>query len=1019
MNRTSRKVCILSILLVFCASFVHAQTIDISGTVVDKEDLGIPGVTITLRNSDGVGTVTNMDGRFELKNVPANGSLVVSYVGFKSQEVPIKSQTTLRIVLLEDTELLDELVVVGYGAMKKKDLMGATSSVSSKELSTSSNLSVSNALQGKVAGVTIMSNSGFPGSESSIAIRGVGTFGDGDNSPLVVIDGVPTSLGINVINPSDIESISILKDSSSAAIYGSRAANGVILITTKSGKEGKTSLQFSANYGLQWASHVPKVLSAEDYVTAILEMRDNKAYLDNLTGVSEKAGYQPPTTKFDGHQPSEFAPGTVWADHIYKMAPTLNVNLSATGGGKNSTFYLSAGLLRQDGIGVGSDFSRGTVRANAEGKARDFIILGNNAQLLYTKAAGSTGIGHSDKIFNSPINPAYDPDGSFGEPLHQFTSSMNALAETLWRIPTNETYRVLDNLYAEFLMGSYFKLRLNAGVDLGFHEFKEFTPTYNDGGKNNKTTSYKDERKKNLMWVTDQILYYNQTLGGKHHIDAMVGASQQYFMNDNINGRTQDFVSEVENMWVLNGGTNQKEKTITGGKSELALASYFGRVNYDYDGRYLLGLNLRADGSSRFKGNNQWGLFPSLSAAWRISEEQFFDSSITSSLKLRASWGRLGNQSIGSWYPTVANLGRKNVILGKTQEIQNGTSGYIQTALPNPNLKWETTSVTNVGVDWQALDNRLSVILDYYYKTTDGILRKLVLPSSVGLSAPNVNYAEVMNQGIDLEVRWQDQYKDLSYSITGNVSYLQNKILKLSSGVDEEIMSGGTWGCALINRVGDPISALYGYRTDGIITTMEEAKKYTAMGQSNATVGMLKYKDLNGDGKINSEDRTILGSHIPSFQAGMTFNLQWRGWDMNMVWSGVFGKKQHSPLSFQNRFPNRSNTYKWFNNRWRPGDPSEGKYPMMIQGGNYQDMNDLMVANTSYAKLKSLVLGYTFDVKDIHTRVYLSGENLLTITHPDFDGFDPENGMAPGHYYMWGGDYPTPRILMLGLTVNL
>lgn len=1007
------------LILATSLTLVAQEPVTITGLVVDaKDDLPIIGARVHETGTSN-GTITDIDGKFTLRVYDPSHPIEISFIGFVSQTITPGSTRHFNIKLHEDAVGLDELVVVGYGAVKKKDLMGATSSISGDELATASNLSVGNAIQGKVAGVTVMNKSGFPGSDSSIAIRGVGTFGSGDSSPLVVIDGVPTSLGINVLNPSDIESISVLKDSSSAAIYGSRAANGVILVTTKGGKEGRTSLQLGAHYGLQWPSHVPDVLSAEDYVSAILEMRDNKAYLDDLTGVSKNPKYQPPSTKYDGHQPSEFAPGTVWGDHIYRMAPTFDLNLSVSGGSKSSKFYVSAGLLRQDGIGVGSDFTRGAIRANAEGTAYDFIVFGNNAQLLYTKTTGTTANGHSDRLFNSPINPAYDPDGSFGEPRKDFTGSLNPLAEILWRVPANETYRLLDNIYTEFLLGPYFKVRLNAGVDLGFHELKEFTPSYNDGGKTNSTTSYKDERRKDLMWVTDQILYYNQTLAEKHRINAMLGASQQYFMNDNINGKTQDFVSEVENMWVLNGGTNQTEKTITGGKSELALASYFGRINYDYDGRYLLGVNVRADGSSRFKEKNQWGVFPSFSAAWRISEEDFFRSDITSSLKLRASWGQLGNQSIGSWYPTVANLQRKTVVLGKTQDIQNGSSGYIQTALPNPSLRWETTTVTNVGVDWQALQNRLSVIVDYYYKTTDGILRSLVLPSSVGLSAPNVNYAEVMNQGVDLELRWQDSYQDFNYTVTGNISYLQNKILKLSSGSDQEILSGGTWGRKFINRVGDPISALYGYETDGIITTIEEAKKYADMGQGTAGVGRLKYRDQNNDGKIDKDDEVILGSHIPSFQAGLTLSMNWRKWDFNMVWSGVFGKKQHSPLSFQNRFPNRSITTKWYKNRWRPGDSSEGKYPMMIQGANYQEMIDLMVANTSYAKLKSLMVGYSFNISDIRARVYVSGENLLTITHPDFDGFDPENGLAPGHYYMWGGDYPSPRIVMMGFSINL
>ena len=860
---------------------------NLKGRVVDQNGDAVIGASIQVKGTT-VGVITDFDGNYELNNVPNNSQIVISYIGYQTVTVNSDSKNLAVVTLREDTELLDEVVVVGYGTMKKKDLLGATSMVSGDQLATNSSISVGGALQGKMSGINIISSSGFPGSSTSINIRGIGTFGNGDTSPLVVIDGVPVDQGFETLNPTDIESVDVLKDASSAAIYGSRAANGVILITTKKGAEGKAKISVNATWGMQTPSHMMDLLSAEEFVSAILEMRDNKKAIDGGN----------PTTKFDGLNPADFGTGTNWGDHIYSSAPTLNINANVSGGTDKLHYYLSAEYLNQDGIALNTGYKKAGFRSNIEAQANKFLKIGNNANMTYRYTEGSGGTRFSDVIFNAPIIPAYDEDGSYGEPNTSLTGSKNAMAEIGWNTPANHNYRLMDNLFLEFKITDWLKFRFNGGIDMVYNEYKSFLPKFNDGGQTNTRNSYTEQRSKNFMWMTDYLLYFDKNFG-KHAVHAMGGFSQQLFTKDDLSGTAKDYVSEVDNMHVMNGGTNALERGLSGGKSELALASYFGRANYDYAGRYLFSFNLRVDGSSRFRKDNRWGVFPSLSGAWRISEESFFNVKPISNLKLRASWGQLGNQSIGSWYPTIASVGKENVVFGTAADKQILYSGYTQSKLGNKSLEWETTTVTNIGVDMGFFDNNLTFSADYFVKNTDGILRSMVLPISVGLGAPNMNYAEVQNRGLDFEIGYKGKVRDFNYSVSANLSFLHNEIKKLSSGVSEEIISIGCYGGVVINRVGEPINALYGYKTDGVITTAEEAKKYKEMGQGNAKIGRLKYRDINGDGAIDGKDRTILGSFIPKATAGLTLSADWKGFDFNTVLSGVFGRKQHSPMSFQ------------------------------------------------------------------------------------------------------------------------
>ncbi|WP_072999033.1 TonB-dependent receptor [Mariniphaga anaerophila] len=977
----------------------------VSGSVTDKGKQPLPGVTVIIKGTSD-GTVTDFDGNYTLNNVPENATLQFSFVGMRTQEVEVSGQNVINVRLEEETIGIEEVVAIGYGTQKKSDLTGAVAAVSGDELATSSNISVGGALQGKLSGLSIISKSGFPGSETSINIRGVGTFGSGDNRPLVVIDGIPVENGFETLNPTDIESVNVLKDASSAAIYGSRAANGVILVTTKKGTSGKAKVNINAHYGMQSPSNIIDVLSAKEFVSAIQEMAANKKAIDGGN----------PTTKYDGLNPADFGKGTVWSDYIYKSAPTYDVNASINGGSENMLYYMSGEFLSQDGIGINTGFKKGTLRANVQGNVSDKVTVGNNIHLAYMYTTGSSDNRYSDVIFNAPITDAYDEDGSYGEP-GSLTASKNAIAEVAWRTPENNNYRVMDNFFLEMNFTDWLKFRFNGAVDMVYNEYSLFSPLYNDGGQTNSVNSLVNEREKNLMWVTDYLLYADKKFGD-HTLNAMAGFSQQLISVDNLYGGVKDFVSEVDNMQVIDGGTNSVERDLSGGKSELALASYFGRINYDYKQKYLFSFNLRADGSSRFKGDNRWGVFPSFSGGWRLSEEDFFSSAIVNSLKLRASWGQLGNQSIGSWYPTIAPVAKQNVILGAGGNNQQLYSGYSQTVLGNPNLKWETTSVTNIGFDLGLYKNKIFFTADYFIKNTDGILRTMVLPLSVGMGAPNVNYAQVQNSGVDLDLTYKGQVNDFSYSIAANASFLKNQIKKLSEGIDEEVISIGSYGGVTINRVGEPISALYGYKTNGLITTPEQAQKMKDMGQGNAKVGRLAYVDANGDKKIDGDDRVILGSYIPKVTLGTTLSANWRNFDFNAVFSAVLGRKQHSPMSFQNRMPNRNMSRKWYDNRWVLGEDAEGKYPAIIQSESYEEMTDLMVSNTSFMKMRSISLGYSHTFSDFKARMYVTGENLLTVTHKDFDGFDPENGNSVGHYTNWGYDYPTAKIFIVGVNVE-
>ena len=976
----------------------------ITGTVLDATGMPVIGANVMVKGTTN-GTITDMDGKFSL-DVEEGATLVVSYIGFANQEIKVGNQVNLSITMKEDAEALDEVVVVGYGTQKKVNLTGAVSVVSSKDLKDVSGSSVSQALQGKLSGVVITKSNGQPGATSDIRIRGVGTFGD--NTPLVIIDGIPSEDGLESISASDIESVNVLKDAASAAIYGSRAANGVILVTTKRGNFENNKISVDGYFGIQRITKYLDMCNAAEFVEL-----QNEA-IENANRWISGSNLQPYFTE----DPSYYGKGTDWGRELFNLAPTYNINVSSQGGSKNSSYYISGGYLNQDGILENTSYNKANFRINNDNKYGERLSFGTSISLVTSLMHGSSSAAGS--AYNtSPTIPIVEEDGETpGYAKHSGETGYNPVYAANMSNPDYRTYKLIGNIYAEYKFFEFLKFRVNAGVDFNYYENKSFTPTYNIADVfANTRSSYSETRGKNVTWLTDYLLYFNRTFSKKHTIDGMFGFSQQLTTNDDIYGIAYDYISEDPNMHVLSGGTNPTDSRNSGTKTELALMSWFGRLNYNYADRYLFSLNLRADGSSRFAKGNRWGIFPSFSGAWRISQEDFFDIASITNLKLRLNWGQLGNQSVSSLYPTISTLSSENVIMGSGGDQYMIVPGYYLGTLVNQNLKWETTTISNAGIDLGLLDNKLTISAEYFDKRTSGILREQVIPGTVGLGAPNVNFAKVANRGVEMDLNWQDQVSDdFSYSVGLNVSTVKNKILQLSSGKDEETRDGGHRD-VYINKVGYAIDSFYGWEMEGIYASQEDIDNSPVYG--NAIVGSLKFKDQNGDNKIDADDRVILGNAIPKLSFGLKLGAQYKNFDFSMFWQGDLGKKQYMPYEKWLNDGGCNYGKWWYENRWN-GEGTPGKWPAVIWGAAYSmyEMNDFLLTNASYARLKNISIGYSFDIeKKYKARVYVSGENVLTLTSKDFYGYDPENG-GTAQYNYWADSYPTAMTFMIGANLT-
>lgn len=1007
---------------------VSAQVKKVTGKVVSATDKSsLPGVNVAVKGANS-GTTTNVDGVFTL-NIADGAELVFSFVGYQSQVVKYTGQP-LDIVLVESSQSINEVVVVGYGVQQKKLVTGATIQVKSDDIAKSNSMLLSDALQGKTPGVTISQTSGQPGSAPKIVIRGVGT--NQDAAPLYVVDGVPTG-DINYLNPNDIESIDVLKDAASAAIYGARASNGIILVTTKKGSfNSKMSVSYNGSYGIQNLQHKVQMANAYEYATLQNEMSFNMGLTQKYSD-AQLAAYKNGT--------SNVGTGTDWQDEIFrKNTPVQDHSLSITGGNEISMFSSSLSFSDQKGlIGSNSDYQRISFRLNSEHKVIDNIMkFGQNLTYTNTVNVGvNTGSLYNNSMrgmfLASPLFPAYDSSTSDGFGMSSNTSEVNPVASLYYKNQTKDTWdRVLGNVYFDFNIVKGLKFKTTLGLDLSYGTKNTYTPKYslsiND--YNLRTRAYQG-MSKSLKYTWENLVTYDYKTG-KHTFKAIAGTSLENTDGFYVNGSKEDLLLTGLPNAVIDNGTNDATKKLNGSKSQARLASFFGRLNYDYDQKYLLTATFRRDGSSNFK--EQWGNFSSVSLGWNVTNESFMESTRNwlSSLKIRGGWGQNGNQNVPSSFPYAALI--KLTDGGYYYDTSTPTlsvGGYLQ-AIANPKLKWETSEQINVGFD-AILFNKLNVTFDWYKKSTKNWIVSAPVPAIVGTGNPIVNGGNVENKGVEFALSYHDQIGELKYNVSGNISFNKNNVTKIANA--EGIIIGPVQvGSSVMDemyriQVGHPVGFFYGLKTDGIFQNWAEINAYkNASGsliQPNAQPGDVRFVDANSDGKIDKNDKQDLGNYLPKYTIGFNIGLDYKKFDFNMSITGAYGNKiANCSRPFDRGYYNYSSKYF---DRWH-GEGTSNKYPRLTDGsdanGNWTSFSDLYLEKGDYTRIKNVSLGYSIFTGEKKSaisqlRVFVSAINLYTLTK--YTGLDPE--IASGAPDSWAGGvdigfYPMPRTYMVGMSIK-
>lgn len=983
---------LLTMLLFLGNTYVFAQQRRISGSVSDAQGQAIEGATVgPLRSNQG--TNTDVNGKFTLQ-VTEGTVLSISYIGFRTQTITIDERNEYTIVLQQEDELLDEVVVIGYGRVRKRDLTGSLSSVGSEAMKDRPVANIGEALQGRASGVQIV-NSGAPGSNVSIQIRGLGSINN--SAPLLVIDGVPTDLPLNALNPNDVETIDILKDASATAIYGSRGANGVVLISTKKGNKNKGSISASANFATQHATSLPEMLNARQFASLHNEMMLNN---NNL---------QRP----DFADPMIWDAGTDWIDALLRHDRLSNYSVAYSGGSDKSTYYVSGGILDQEGIVVNTSYKRYTAQFNNETKQTSWLKLGNNLTLSHDiKKNGSFSV--LNTLASLPTQPIYNDDGSFSGPgaeARYYGDLRNPIGTALLEQNTTNGYNLLGNLYGEVTLLDNFTFKTIVGLDYKAWDNVNFSPKYDWKPIAVPYSSRGESFNKSLTYLWDNTLTYANTFDGKHDLSVMIGSSAQNNTYNYMSGSVQDFLSDNNNQ--LSNGL--LDPIVGGSREEWALLSFFGRVNYTFSNRYLLTATVRHDGTSRIAPANRWGTFPSFSAAWRISEESFFHkNNFWNDLKVRAGYGVTGNQAVLDPYAASARM-------KTSQYVFNGkpVATLYPLVMPYPDIRWETIRQSNIGIDASLLDNRINVTFDTYIKKTSDMLVSMVVPITTGYSdqfTPMINAGEVDNRGWELSIGSQNIRGEFKWRSDFNISYNKNKIVKLDG--DVPIYFGYQ-----SHTVGQPISAFYGWKTNGLFQTWDEVNNYAHQYQGadpfNSTApGDIKFLDLNKDGVVNDYDRTYLGNPTPSWAFALGNSLSYKNFDMEIFLQGVAGNRIYNAnrVTLEGMYTIRNQTTKVLD-RWT-GEGTSNDVPRAI----YSDPNkntrnsDRFIEDGKYLRLKNVTIGYTLPETVLQrvgfgsVRFYFSGQNLFTLTN--YSGFDPEvNGVD-------NSNYPITRNLSLGIDLR-
>ena len=991
-SRLRMMVCLIGMLLPMC---IFAQQITVQGVVKDQTGETVIGASVMEKGTTN-GTITGIDGDFSL-NMSSNGTLVVSFVGYKTQEVQVKGQKQLQVVLSEDAEMLDEVVVIGYGTMKKSDLTGAVSSIGNKDIKDSPVSNLGQAIQGKISGVQIV-DAGKPGDNVSIKIRGLGSINNCD--PLVVIDGVPTDLGLSSLNMADVERLDVLKDASATAIYGSRGANGVVMITTKRGTEGKGKLAVSANYSFQNATNVPSLLNAAQYAELSNDMMVNSGRNPNPEWAN----------------PSELGAGTDWMDELLRTGVMQNYTVSYSGGNEKSHYYVSGGFLDQSGIVKSVNYRRFTFQSNSDAQVLKWLKFSNNITFSAdTKKSGSYNIGDALKAL--PIYPVKNEDGSWSGPdgnSEWYGSTRNPIGPTELNKSQTDGYNFLANLTAELTFTKWLKFKSTFGYDAKFWFIDNFTPKYNwKPTPTEETSRYKSDNK-SFTYLWDNYFLFDHTFAEKHRVGLMAGMSAQWNTNDYLNAQKNVFM--FDNVHEMDNG--EEMYAIGGNETEWALLSYMARVNYSYEDRYLLTATIRRDGSSRFGKKHRWGTFPSVSVAWRASQEKWLPKNdYINDLKVRAGYGVTGSQASVGNYSYLASYNTSVYPFGISSGNQ---TALVSSTLANPYIHWEEVAQTNIGFDASLFNSRVMFSFDAYLKETRDMLVKASIPITSGFEDTTTTYTnagKVRNQGIEMSLHTINLTGELGWETNLTATYNKNKIKDLNSDVPYYINQINNSYVTMLAK-DYPINVFYGYVTDGIFQNQSEVNTHAV--QPGAEPGDIRFRDLNNDGVINDSDRTVIGNPNPSWLFSMNNSLSYKGFELSVFLQGIAGNKIYNANNIDNTgmaaaYNQTTDVLK----RWQ-GEGTSNSMPRAVFGDPNQNtrVSDRFVENGSYLRLKNITLSYTFPKQWLqkaqieNARLSLSCENVATIT--GYSGFDPEvgiNGIDQNRY-------PISRTFSLGLNFN-
>ena len=993
-------------------SNVTQQQQTVKGIIKGPDGLPVIAANISQKGTNNA-TITDLNGNFTLNVTGRQPVLVISYIGYVTTEVNVSGRAFVEVVLQEDVAALDEVVVVGYGTMRKKDVTGAVSSVRSGEITKNATSNVMQAIAGKMSGVQVVQNSGTPGGDVSILIRGVGTINDA--SPLYVIDGVPVSGGMWYLNPNDVESIDVLKDASATAIYGSRGANGVVMVTTKQAQEGHTVINFDYSYGIQHSAKTYKMLDASQYAALHNEMRTNAGPEYSLNPAFA--------------DPESLGAGTDWMDAIFRTAPMQKVNLSMLGGNQKISHATSLGYYTQDGIMKNSSYNRLSLQSNISSKLASNITVRANVNLSAENRRTqpvSTVIQNAMRIL--PSIPIYDDNGEYAGPTGNAEWNGNALNPVAIINEQNyrmKGFRMLSNISLEWEIIKGLKFKTTGGAELGYDYNNSYIPKYKWGMNESKNTMQTVTSAYEQLYLWDNTLNYDKAFG-KHRINAMIGTSYQEYKKESVSaagsGRASELTTELDNA--------TKATDVGGNSYRWALMSYMARLHYSYDDRYLLTATFRADGSSKFGKDNRFGYFPSFAAAWNIGNEAFMQSvKPVSLLKLRAGYGQTGNQNIGAYafadklsVNGVYNFGSQR---GFESNLVNLIYPYL---LSNPSVKWESVEQYNVGLDIGFLQNRIVANLDFYVKNTRDMLTKKPVPQTSGTSLeqadwPPVNIGKVLNRGFEFTVNTKNFVGEFKWETSLNMSFNHNEVVSIGG---PEILNG----VSLI-REGQPINSFYGYELGGIYQTLDEVftgpvmenrapDKASHNPYKNTSPGDMWFVDVDGNGEINDLDRTVIGNPSPDCIFGFNNTFSYKNFDLSIFFQGALGNQVWNGVRASHESMNSTyNQLATTLERWT-GEGSSYSMPRAI----YADPNNNSRASTrwledgAYAKLKNLTFGYTLPEKWIRKakmkalRLYVSLDNLCTITN--YSGLDPEAGLSGLDY----GVYPSARTYMFGVSVK-